>query len=369
MSLAFTLIAALMAAAALACLLLPLLRRGQPRPPLPLALVLCVALPLGALGLYAWIGTPAALNPAASRAPEMDLATAVSKLRARLKTTPDDAEGWLLLGRAYQAMQQDTKAVAALHQALQLNPDDPDIMVAYVEAASLHSADHRIGDDLRALLHKALAAQPDNQRGLWLLGISDFQRGDHAAAAADWRRLLPLLPPGSKVAAAVKTQIGRAEQAAGMAPAASVAAAASAATVATAPAAAASAGAAIQVRVSLAPALRKTVAGGETVFVFARALDGPPMPLAVARLQASQLPATVTLTDAMAMTPRLRLSMFPRVRVNARISASGTALPQPGDLQATAAEVAVRGAAPVNLSIDHRIATDAADGPGSGAAR
>ncbi|MDN5924180.1 MAG: hypothetical protein L0H70_04185, partial [Xanthomonadales bacterium] len=105
---AFILIAALMALAALACLLLPLLRRGDSRVPLRLAIVLAFAVPFAALGMYAWIGTPAALHgaTAANKAPQMDLGAAVAELRARLQTSPDDAQGWMLLGRAYGAMQR-----------------------------------------------------------------------------------------------------------------------------------------------------------------------------------------------------------------------------------------------------------------------
>lgn len=349
MSVAFILIAALMSVVALACLLVPMLRHADNHSPIRLAIILAVALPLGALGLYAWIGTPAALQPAAaaSSSPQMDLGTAVADLRARLQSSPDDAEGWMLLGRAYGAMQRNDEALAALGKALKLKPNDADIMVAYAQADSLNRPDHRIEGHARALLQKALQADPSNQRGLWLIGISDYQRGDYAQASKSWSTLLPLLPPQSDVAKAVTAQIARAEKAMSGTPASagSVAKTTPAATVR----------ASIEVHVSLAPALRAKVTDNDTVFVFARAIDGPPMPLAVARLHASDLPATVTLTDAMAMTPQLKLSMFPEVKVSARLSKSGNAMPHSGDLQSAATDVTVGSNAQVTVSINQSV--------------
>lgn len=350
MSVAFILIAALMSAAALACLLVPMLRRsGNSRSPVLLAIILALALPLSALGLYAWIGTPAALNPAAatSNPAKMNLDAAVAKLRSHLQSSPDDAEGWLLLGRTYGAMQRNDEALAAFGKALKLEPDNVTVMVSYAEADSLHRSDHRITDETRELLVKALKSDPTNQRGLWLFGISDYQRGDYAAASKTWHELLPLLPPKSQVADAVAAQIASAEKAMGSTPAptASVAKAT--------PENADSAS--IRVHISLAPALRAKVAGTDTVFVFAHAIAGPPMPLAVKRLHASDLPATITLTDAMAMTPQLRLSMFSKVNLAARISKTGAALAHSGDLQAAPVTVSVHGAATVNLQIDQTV--------------
>ena len=108
----------------------------------------------------------------------------------------------------------------------------------------------------------------------------------------------------------------------------------------------------LTVSVKLAPDLAARVQPHDTLFVFARAVDGPPMPLAVARLQASALPAKVTLTDAMAMTPTLTLSKFAKVEVAARISKSGNAMPRAGDLESAPVEVATDSRSPIALTID-----------------
>lgn len=374
MNIWFFVIAALMLAAALICVLLPLVRagrsNGRARMPFILALLIAFALPPVALGLYAWIGTPRALNAPAADTGKLDFAQATAELRAKLQRSPDHPEGWLLLGQAYTAMNRPADARDAFGYALKLKPDDPDIMVAYAEADAQARSDHRIEGGSRKLLERAVALAPDHQRGLWLLGISDYQLGHFDDALAHWRHLLALLQPGSNIAAAVNGQIAMAQaraqgktQAEAEAIAQTVATKATPATGAgvnaetdTANANAADTNAlasvALKVQVKLDPKLAAEVSPGDTLFIYARAINGPPMPLAVARLKASALPASVTLTDAMAMTPQLKLSSFPRVQVSARISKSGNAMPQSGDLEAQPVQVASGAKQPVALTID-----------------
>jgi cytochrome c-type biogenesis protein CcmH len=178
---------------------------------------------------------------------------------------------------------------------------------------------------------------------LWLLGISDFQRGDYRSAAAIWRLLQPQLQPGSSVAQSVAEQIAVADARAGGAPASA------STTLASAPATQA---ASLQVQVSLAPALQGKLAAGDVLYVYARAPQGPPMPLAVARLDPVKLPVTVTLNDAMAMTPAFKLSTAAKVFVGARISRDGQPTAQAGDLEGDAGVVDVARKAPVKISID-----------------
>jgi cytochrome c-type biogenesis protein CcmH len=212
------------------------------------------------------------------------------------------------------------------------------------------------------LLKKAVEAQPRHQRALWLLGISDYQAGHFVDAALTWRRLQVLLQPDSDVANAVVAQIAMANaRAAGKTQAEAeallqgdaVPAAAASAAVASGAAAADVDAPRLQVEVSLAPALASKVADSDTVFVFARAEGGPPMPLAVARMAASKLPASVVLTDGMGMAPGSNLSSAGTVVVTARISRSGQALPQPGDLEGSSAALDVHTRTPIAIVIDH----------------
>ena len=348
----FLIIAAVMVVVALACVLVPMLRsarrEGRPRAPFVLALLLALAMPPFVLGLYLLVGTPQALQPAI--AGETSLAEATGQLQASLARNPGDAHGWALLAQAYGAMGQPQQALDALDHLLKLKPDDPDAMVAWAEARAETSSSHRIDDASRDKLQHALQVDPGHQRALWLLGISDFQRGQYADAAHQWKTLLPLLQPGSKVATAVQQELAEAEaRAGGNTQTAELAAAGPAPT---ASSAAAASRIALTVSVKLAPRLASKVQPGDTLFVFARAVDGPPMPLAVARLKASQLPTKVTLTDAMAMTPAMTLSKFGKVEVAARISKSGDAMPQSGDLESAPVEVATDSRAPIALTID-----------------
>lgn len=349
----FLIIAAVMVVAALACVLVPMLRtarrNGTPRAPFVLALLLALATPPIVLGAYLVIGTPQALQPAPVDN-HADLADATEQLKASLARKPGDAQGWALLAQAYSALGQPQQALGALDHLLKLKPDDPDAMVAWVEASAETDPGHHIDDASRAKLQRALQIDPSHQRALWLLGISDFQRQQYASAAKHWKTLLPLLQPGSKVATTVQQELAQAEAHAGGSADTTLAA------VDPAPSstsgAAASSDVALKVTVKIDPKLADKVRHGDTLFVFARAVDGPPMPLAVARLRAFALPAKVTLTDAMAMTPQRTISKFAKVEVTARISKTGNAMPQAGDLEAAPVQVATDTRAPITLTIN-----------------
>lgn len=344
----FVIAAAVMVAVALATLLLPLLRQGRrsgrPRGVFAVALLIALVLPLGTGALYLLVGTPAALNgvTAAAAAP-ISMQQALTELRAHLKQQPDDLQGWMLLAQTSSMLRQPAEARDAFDQVLRLAPNNAEAMVGWAENDSMMRSDHLIEGRARELLKRAVQLHPDSQRGLWLLGISDFQRGAYREAAATWRLLQPQLEPGSNVAKAVAEQIAVADARAGGAPAGA----------SSSPAATSAAqGASLQVQVALAPALKDKLAPGDALFVYARAENGPPMPLAVAKLDPARLPATVTLNDAMAMTPAYRLSSVERVFVGARISHSGQPVAQPGDLEGDAGVVAVDRKTPVKISID-----------------
>lgn len=348
---AFYLVAALMIVAALALVLLPLVRtgrrHGRPRGVFGLSLVLALLLPLSAIGVYALIGNPAAMEAISHEAPPgMTIETAVAKLEKQLEANPDDLQGWLLLGQTYGTMQRPAKARDAYAHAMELAPDSADIMVAWAEADSLARPDHVIEGKTRSKLQQAVDIDPNNQRGLWLLGISDYQAGHFVDATLTWRRLEALLKPGSDVADAVKRQIAMANaRASGKSQAE---AEKLLQTAVDAPAEKAS----VEVKVTLSPSLQDKIHGDATLFVYARAADGPAMPLAITRLKASELPATVRLTDAMSMTPDHTLSSAGKVLLTARISRSGKATPQPGDLEGHTGPLAIGRDTSASILID-----------------
>ncbi|HUW54575.1 MAG TPA: hypothetical protein VMV99_14295 [Rhodanobacter sp.] len=347
MKIAFYIAAAVMITVALAALLLPLIREGRrsghPRSAFALILIIALALPLTTASLYLLVGTPAALNGVGHQVGKsLTMQEAVVQLRAHLAEKPDDIQAWMLLAQTSTMLHHSADAHDAYDHILKLDANNPDAMVGWAETDALVSKNHIIGERARKLLKQAVLLQPDSQRGLWLLGVSDFQRTDYRDAAATWRLLQKQLEPGSEVAKAVAGQITQADARASGAPAE-----ASTAAAATAPQ-----GATLEVQVSLAPALKAKLRPADTLFVFARAEHGPPMPLAVAKLDASKLPVTVTLSDAMAMTPALKLSSATKVFVGARISHSGEPTAQPGDLEGNAGIVAVDRKTPIEIRID-----------------
>ncbi|HST27361.1 MAG TPA: c-type cytochrome biogenesis protein CcmI [Rudaea sp.] len=336
---------------------------APPRRGYPVAIAIALLLPLAAIVLYRFVGTPAALVPGAQTAEQApadhgaDMEQAIAKLADKLKQNPDDAEGWTLLGRAYEATQRFEQARDALKHAYDLAKGDPDVAVAYAEALALSSPTRRIEGEPRQILDTALKAAPDNQRGLWLLGISEYQGKQYDVAIATWKHLIAVLPKDSDIGPSVQQQIARAEAERDGKPLPAeeppeANAAATAADTAPAPASASESGAQLHVEVALDPKLAGKLAPGDVLFVYAKAASGPPMPLAIQRMDATKLPVTVTLTDGMGMLPSMKLSQFPQVVIGARVSKSGNAMPQSGDLQVMSQPIAVTTTTPIKLTID-----------------
>jgi cytochrome c-type biogenesis protein CcmH len=340
------------------------------RPAMLASLLIALLLPAAAIVLYQFNGSPAALDPAnlepgssasaggagpvpAAQGIEMD--EAIAGLVAKLEANPDNAEGWALLGRAYQAMGKFAESRDALKRAFEIEPDNHDLTVEYAQALALSGEGRRIAGESRQMIESVLEADPDHQRALWLIGISDYQAADYDAAIAAWNRLLPALPPESDIARSVREQIADAQQLGGTNPATAVPAATSSNT-ASPPGVVTDAGTVdgpqLTIEVSLDKSLRDKLEFGATLFVFARAENGPPMPLAIQRLPASDLPVTVKLDDSMGMLPSMKLSMFPKVIIGARISASGNAMAQAGDLQVLSEGIDVNRKEPLVLVIN-----------------
>jgi len=191
------------------------------------------------------------------------------------------------------------------------------------------------------IILRALAIDPDNVKALLLAGTAAFNRNDPRAAIRHWERALGVLPKESDMIQGVQASIAQARSLAGS-PREKAQVAKPART---------QGGSRVSGVVRLAPELAGKVAPGDTVFIFARATEGPRMPLAILRKRGSDLPAEFTLDDSMAMAPQMKLSAFPRVIIGARVSKSANANPQPGDLQGLSAAVKV-GAKSVSVVID-----------------
>lgn len=331
------------------------------------AVAMALLLPAAAILLYRAIGEPIALDPirmsvAATGDPNghgMDMNQAIDGLLAKLTESPDNPDGWALLGRAYQAAGRFVESRDALKRAFDLQPDNHDLTVEYAQALALASEGRRIDGEARKLIERVLVADADHQRALWLIGISNYQAADYDAAITAWNRLLPNLPPDTDIAQSVRTQIAEAQKLGGTIAMAEVpattanAAPAMSSTPSAARTSAEKDAPSLTVRVTLDPKLADKLDPQATLFVFARAANGPPMPLSIQRVPASRLPITVTLDESMGMLPDVKLSMFPQVVIGARISKSGNAMAQPGDLQTLSAPIDVMWRDPVDLMINN----------------
>lgn len=306
------------------------------------AAVLLALLPSAALILYMRLGDPLAVAVQADSAAgpqdshaatQGSLDLMVGRLAARLRRQPDDPAGWTMLARSYAVLERPDDAAAAYRRALDLTPRDPQLLADYADALASANGGDLTGAPLQSV-DAALALDPANPKALALAGSAAFEARDYPRAIQYWQRLEQA--PGvseeianqarANVAEAHRLASGAAAEPGGAAPLTGAAGQGAAATAATpAPSAV------LVIHVRLSPELAALARPGDVVFVYARATNGPRMPLAVQRLHATQLPATVRLDDSMAMAPDLRLSNFAAVTVEARVSASGSAQPGAGD--------------------------------------
>ncbi|WP_457330004.1 c-type cytochrome biogenesis protein CcmI [Rhizobacter sp. P5_C2] len=304
---------------------------------------LALALPVLAAGLYAWRGNPAALNPPPPPAQRGDVTQQqieqmIATIEARVAKNPNDSKAWMVLARSYRAMGRPADSAKAFgHVGSELLDRDPVMLTEYADVLATVANGDLQGKPLK-LVQQALAVDPNNAMALSMSATAAYQRQDMKTAAAQWQQLLPMLPPESDYAKFIVQTLaeirgGTAGAAAGSA-SAPVAATARASSPSTSAATKSSAGAATSVsgRVTLSPALASKVQPGDTVFVFARAPQGPRMPLAVKRGLVSDLPMDFVLDDSTAMSPEFKLSSVPEVRIEVRVSRNGSATPSAGDL-------------------------------------
>ncbi len=318
------------------------------------AWLLGLFLPLFAGGLYFYIGNPRALDieqavrEQIGQMSQQDIAAQiegmVAQLARRLEENPNDAEGWKMLGRSYIALQRFDEALRAMEKAVSLDGSDAQLLADYADALAMASGETLEGRPME-LIRRALELDPNNQKALWLAGTAAYERADFPEALEYWQRLYALVPPNSQAARSMERNIAEAK--ALLAAREGEDAANATGAITQAPGAGMD-GAPISTTmglqqvsgvVTLDPALAERVAPQDTVYVFARALGGSSMPLAVIRAQVKDLPLDFTLDDGDAIDPAMSLSQFSQVEVVARISRSGDAIPRSGDLQGSSGVV------------------------------
>ena len=326
-----------------------------------------LAMPLLGLSLYYAIGTPDAIGmaaatpqpsaqaqvqmPHAAEGGEMEML--LQQLQQRLAENPNDAEGWVVLGRTLKSQQRFAEALAALENANRTLPDTPTIMVELAEARLFASGNPVITDDIRQLLEGAIAIEPHQQKGLWLLGMADAENGNYTGAIATWQSLLGLLEPGSGSYQRVNAQIAEAQ---GMLGQPALTPADPEQEVAPQPAGPVTvAEGGIPVTVFIAQEMTGTIPGNAPLFVFIHPAGGAGMPLAVKRLPASGFPMSLNFTDADLLQQGNSLQNFEQLDISARIALGGGVNPTPGDIQAARVTVDTKAVEAVTLQLDQRI--------------
>ncbi len=319
---------------------------------------------------YAWLGNregllvpPGVRAPADSGGASHELGAGqiemmAEQLAGRLKEHPDDARGWSMLGRTYGVLGRFPQAKEAYQHVIDLRPQDAQAYADYADASAMANGGKLEGEPEK-MIERALHLDPDNAKALSLAGTLALRRGDAALAASRWERALRGVEPASDMANQIQAALNEARQRSGPASLAASSAPSQAGAadprtstsgIATAAGDAAARAPSVKVHVSVSTALRARAAPDDTVFVYARAVQGPKAPLAIQRLRVRDLPLIVTLDDAASMSPALRLSTATEVVIGARISKTGAALAQPGDLQGLSPAVAV-GAHDVRVEI------------------
>lgn len=314
-----------------------------------------IFIPAVAISLYLSLGMPELLdkNHQRTTASSAHMASNINeqldsleqmtnKLAAKLKLNPDNAEGWYMLGGSYLTLKRIDEAVVALEKAANFYPENTTVLLRYAEALKLANNGKTKGKAFE-VIKRAVKLKPDDPTGLWLLGMGYEEQGEYTTAISYWQRLISLIEDNDSVNK-VKTSIRQAQTKAGISirdnDRSSFTETALSNTVS------------LMINVSIDRNKFRDVSIDDTVFIFAKAVNGPPVPLAAVRKQVKDLPLQVTLDDSMAMMPALKLSNFKQVQIVARISKSGSAKRMSGDLESEIYIIKTRKKEKIQLIID-----------------
>ncbi len=326
------------------------------------AIILAVFVPVLALYMYQILGSPEGMDPepqqvASEAGADGDHSVTADQIEAmvaglaeKLKANPNDLDGWVMLARSYSALQRYDRASFAFAEATKLSPTDPNLLVDYADALAMTNNESLEGSPM-SLVRRALEINPDHHKGLWLMGTGEFDQGNFQSAIQYWRKLEGLMAPGSPGAVSIAGSIAQAESYLaknGNQSESSAKAQEQSQIVPTT-----LENAFVEGVVTLSAELEKSVSDSDVLFIFAIP-ENARMPLAVFREPFTTLPINFRLDDSMSLMPTARLSDFQKVKIIARISKSGDAMPVSGDLEGHSGVVSV-GRSEINIVIDQVI--------------
>ena len=342
-------------------------------------LFVLLMIPLTGILMYQSIGTPEAINLApvtpAQQSPSQQTAHSdqqgqmddlVASLQQRMAENPDDPEGWLILGRSLKTMQRYSEAEEALRNANRLVPDNPSIMIELAETMLFNSGEPEVSPEARQLIETALAIDPNQEKGLWIMGMASAQTGDDAQAVAYWTRLQEQLDPATGPFQAVTQQIEAAQTRMGVPVSATADTSVAEPSVAPPPAAmppmakpvaseAATGEFGIPATISIGDGLAGPYPANATLFIFIHPAGAAGMPLAVKRLAPQGFPMSLNFTDADLLQPGGSLQAFELLDISARISMAGVANIASGDIQANRVTVNTKNVSAIALHLDQRV--------------
>jgi cytochrome c-type biogenesis protein CcmH len=278
-----------------------------------LPIFLAIFIPLAVVGMYFITGNPSAIDPPIDPQ-EQQILQMAKQLEDRLKTEPNNAQGWVFLARTYGALNRLTDAKNAFYKALTLDPKNSDTLADLADLVAYENKS--MNGQALDLIDQSLAANPKNPKALALKGTAAFEKGDYASAIKNWELAIPNLGPneaafaqGLNASIAEAKNLLKPNQATAINPALTISG-----------------------KVMIAPGLQSRISPTDIVFIYAKAIEGPKLPLAIIKSTAGQLPTSFVLSDEQSMSPQFKLSQFKEVSLTARVSKSGNAIPEKGDL-------------------------------------
>lgn len=251
------------------------------------------------------------------------IAEMTEKLSNRLKDNPQDAEGWAMLARSYNVLGRNPEALAAYEKASALRGDDAVLLADYADALALKNNRVLAGEPMK-LVERALKIEPRNIKALSLAGTHAFEKKDYLLAVKHWEQVMSFGPANDPLVDQVLPGLTEARTLAGLPPIERLA------RIAKPPAT--EIGKKISGTVTLATSLASNAQPDDAIYIYARHVEGSKMPLALLQRKVKDLPIQFQLDDSMAMSPESTLSKAGRVTISARVSKSGNAMPQKGDL-------------------------------------
>ena len=300
---------------------------------------LCLFIAILSSGLYFSLGDVLRVSQKNEQQPmtQVGVEKMVAEFALKMEADPTNLKGWAMLGRSYRMLGRNEDAAKSFSRAGQLINDDPELLAEYADTLVALANGNFAGKPLQ-LINRALKLDPNNLLALWLSGTASFANGDYKSAVQTWEKLAQQLPPGSEEARTIQASIAEARSKGGLASAN------------TSTNTSVASGRGVSGKIEISADLKSKVKSGDVLMVIARQ-PGERMPVAVLRVPATEFPMNFALTDALAMNPSAPISKLSEVSIEVRISKTGMAKAEAGDLISAAQTVKV-GSNQVKLLVD-----------------